>query len=199
MWSKILNKRYKCGTDTIKEFNHKKNWWKVSIFLLKCYKIKLFLNVVYLFEHMSFNVCSVQLWSSAQPECLQMQLLSTLAFAWDKWKFCMCASPHPELLALSLWASFLQLQVLYIVNEEDRRRRGLLVLIYPEGSLGITINSQLLAHSTRLHRHCQFVPIREAGFWASAVRSRSGPTGESDPDRTGLDYTLISWGVDNST
>lgn len=66
-----------------------------------------------------------------------------------------------------------------IVNEEDRRGRGLLVLIYPEGSLGITINSQLLAHSTRLHRHCQFVPIREAGFWVSAVRSRSGPTGES--------------------
>lgn len=85
-----------------------------------------------------------------------------------------------------------------IVNEEDRRGRGLLVLIYPEGSLGITINSQLLAHSTRLHRHCQFVPIREAGFWVSAVRSRSGPTGESDPDRTGLGYTLISWGVENS-
>lgn len=85
-----------------------------------------------------------------------------------------------------------------IVNEEDRRGRGLLVLIYPEGSLGITINSQLLAHSTRLHRHCQFVPIREAGFWVSAVRSRSGPTGESDPDRTGLDYTLISRGVENS-
>lgn len=85
-----------------------------------------------------------------------------------------------------------------LVNEEDRRGRGLLVLIYPEGSLGITINSQLLAHSTRLHRHCQFVPIREAGFWVSAVRSRSGPTGESDPDRTGLGYTLISWGVENS-
>lgn len=82
-----------------------------------------------------------------------------------------------------------------IVNEEDRRGRGLLVLIYPEGSLGITINSQLLAHSTRLHRHCQFVPIREAGFWVSAVRSCSGPTGESDPDCTGLDNTLISWGV----
>lgn len=85
-----------------------------------------------------------------------------------------------------------------IVNEEDRLGRGLLVLIYPEGSLGITINSQLLAHSTRLHRHCQFVPIRVAGFWVSAVRSCSGPTGESDPDCTGLDYTLISWGVENS-
>lgn len=81
-----------------------------------------------------------------------------------------------------------------IVNEEDRRGRGLLVLIYPEGSLGITINSPLLAHSTSLHRHCQFVPIREAGFWVSAVRSRSGPTGESHPDHTGLGCTLIPWG-----
>lgn len=85
-----------------------------------------------------------------------------------------------------------------IVNEEDRRGRGLLVLIYPEGSLGITINSQLLAHNTRLHRHCQFVPIREAGFWVSAVRRCSGPTGGSDPDRTGLDYALILWSVENS-
>lgn len=81
-----------------------------------------------------------------------------------------------------------------IVNEEDRRGRGLLVLIYPEGSLGITINSPLLAHSTSLHRHCQFVPIREAGFWVSAVRSRSGPTGESHPDYTGPGCTLIPWG-----
>lgn len=85
-----------------------------------------------------------------------------------------------------------------IVNEEDRRGRGLLVLIYPEGSLGITINSPLPAHSTSLHRHCQFVPIREAGFWVSAVRSRSGPTGESDPDHTGLDYTSMPWGLENS-
>lgn len=81
-----------------------------------------------------------------------------------------------------------------IVNEEDRRGRGLLVLIYPEGSLGITINSPLLAHSTSLHRHCQFVPIREAGFWVSAVRSRSGPAGESHPDHTGLHCSLIPWG-----
>lgn len=79
-----------------------------------------------------------------------------------------------------------------IVNEEDRRGRGLLVLICPEGSLGITINSQLLAHRTSLRRHCQFVPIREAGFWVSAVRSRS------DPDHTGLHHAWISQAVENS-
>lgn len=85
-------------------------------------------------------------------------------------------------LALNLWPRHSGLVFpssrFSIVNEEDRRERGLLVLIYPGGSLGITINSQLLAHSTGLHRHCQFVPIREPSFWVSAVRGCSGPTGE---------------------
>jgi len=53
-------------------------------------------------------------------------------------------SPYLELLALSLWAAvFLGSSRFSIVNEEDRRERGLLVLIYPGGALGITINSQL--------------------------------------------------------
>lgn len=93
----------------------------------------------------------------------------------------MCGSWSPwlELLALSLWAAvFHRSSMFSIVNEEDRRERGLLVLIYPGGSLGITINSQLLAHSTSLHRHCQFVPIREPSFWVSAVKGSSGRTGE---------------------
>lgn len=86
-------------------------------------------------------------------------------------------------LALNSWPRHSGLQFspssrFSIVNEEDRRERGLLVLIYPGGSLGITINSQLRAHSTGLHRHCQFVPIREPSFWVSAVRGCSGPTGE---------------------
>lgn len=78
----------------------------------------------------------------------------------------------------SLWATVFPSSRFSIVNEEDRRERGLLVLIYPGGSLGITINSQLLAHSTGPHRHCQFVPIREPSFWVFAVRGCSGPTGE---------------------
>lgn len=99
-----------------------------------------------------------------------------------KWKLdwmCESWSPCLELLALSLWAAvFPRSSMFSIVNEEDRRERGLLVLIYPGGSLGITINSQLLAHSTGLHRHCQFVPIREPSFWVSAVKGSSGRTGE---------------------
>lgn len=78
-----------------------------------------------------------------------------------------------------LWAALFPSSSWFsIVNEEDRRERGLLVLIYPGGSLGITINSQLRAHSIGRHRHCQFVPIREASLWVSAVRGCSGPTGE---------------------
>lgn len=94
-------------------------------------------------------------------------------------RMCESWSPCLELLALSLWAAVFSSSCRFsIVNEKDRRERGLLVLIYPEGSLGITINSQLLAHSTGLHRHCQFVPIREPSFWVSAVKVCLGPTGE---------------------
>lgn len=95
----------------------------------------------------------------------------------------LCACVRVGALALNSWPRHSGLQFspssrFSIVNEEDRRERGLLVLIYPGGSLGITINSQLRAHSTGLHRHCQFVPIREPSFWVSAVRGCSGPTGE---------------------
>lgn len=119
-----------------------------------------------------------------------------------KVKVCMCKSwsPYLELLALSLWAAvFPSSSRFSIVNEEDRRERGLLVLIYPGGSLGITINSQLLAHSTGPHRHCQFVPIREPSFWVSAVRGCSGPTGEQParawlrPDHSGLGCIGLVW------
>lgn len=109
---------------------------------------------------------------------------------------CESWSPRLELLALSLWAAvFPRSSMFSIVNEEDRRERGLLVLIYPGGSLGITINSQLLAHSTGLHRHCQFVPIREPSFWVSAVKGSSGRTGEQParawfgPDHGGFGCT----------
>lgn len=118
-------------------------------------------------------------------KCLHWPLLqpltTLLCFVCGKWKF-VCShdslSPCLELLALSMWATVFPSFRFSIVNEEDRRERGLLVLIYPGGSLGITINSQLLAHSTGPHRHCQFVPIREPSFWVSAVRGCSGPTGE---------------------
>lgn len=70
------------------------------------------------------------------------------------------SNPPPHHHLPSLWATVFPSSRFSIVNEEDRWERGLLVLIYPGGSLGITINSQLLAHGTGLHRHCQFVPIR---------------------------------------
>lgn len=196
----MLNKIYECISDTNMEFkgsqHNKENTVKKYQPLLKSYKIELFVNIA--FDRLSCSVCSVQLRSSAPPTVspkynFWLRLRSreeSESFAWAR------------ALALNSWprhsGPVFCSSRFSIVNEEDRRGRGLLVLIYPEGSLGITINSQLLAHSTRLHRHCQFVPIREAGFWVSAVRSRSGPTGESDPDRTGLDYTVISWGVENS-
>lgn len=121
-------------------------------------------------------------------------LASVLAFdntsVCGTWKFvCMWESwsPYLELLALSFWAAvFPSSSRFSIVNEEDRRERGLLVLIYPGGSLGITINSQLLAHSTGLHRHCQFVPIRKPSFWMSAVKGCLGPTGELPGPGLGL-------------
>lgn len=70
-----------------------------------------------------------------------------------------------ELLPLSIWiAVFLGSYRSSIVNEQNRQEGGLLVLIHPGGSLGITINSQLLGHSTSRHRHCQFVPIRETSY-----------------------------------
>lgn len=72
-----------------------------------------------------------------------------------------------------------RLQVCFLFyNEENRWERGLLVLIYPGGSLGITINSQLRPHSLSPHRHCQFVPIRECSFRVSDVRGWSGRTAE---------------------
>jgi len=107
----------------------------------------------------------------------------------------MCSSRSPclELLAPSLWTEVFPCSSRFsIVNEEDRRERGLLVLIYPGGSLGITINSQLLAHSTGPHRHCQFVPIREPSFWVSAVRGCEGRSVEksSRMARFGPDHLL---------
>lgn len=66
-----------------------------------------------------------------------------------------------------------------IVNERDRQERGLLVLIYPRGSLGITINSQLLAYSTGPYRHYQFVPIRGPGL--CLLQGFSGRTGQTRP------------------
>lgn len=136
---------------------------------------------------------------------LFLKLLSTLlrVCVCRKWKF-VCVweswSPCLELVALSLWtAVFPSSSRFSIVNEEDRRERGLLVLIYPGGSLGITINSQLPAHSTGPHRHCQFVPIREPSFWVSAARGCSGPTGEQParpwlrPDHSGLGCARPGW------
>ena len=76
------------------------------------------------------------------------------------------------------WLHFPSFCRFSIVNEKNRRERGLLVLICPGGSLGITINSQLWAHSIGRHRHCQFVPIRVASLWVSAARGCSGPIGE---------------------
>lgn len=112
--------------------------------------------------------------------------------------FCACVrvgEPCLELLALSLWAAVFPCSFRFpIVNEKDRRERGLLVLIYPEGSLGITINSQLLEHSTGLHRHCQFVPIREPSLWVSAVKVCLGPTGELPGPGVGLTMAALSSG-----
>lgn len=155
--------------------------WSLNIMLLpekgdKCLRLCLFYSLIML------------------PRCVCVCLCV-------KWKFdCVCESWSPclELLALSLWAAvFPSSSRFSIVNEEDRRERGLLVLIYPGGSLGITINSQLLAHSTGPHRHCQFVPIRESSFWVSAVRGWSGRTEEQParawlgPDHTGLSCTWL--------
>lgn len=72
-----------------------------------------------------------------------------------------------------------RLQVCFLFhNEENRWERGLLVLICPGGSLGITINSQLRPHSLSPHRHRQFVPIRECSFTVSDVRGWWGRTAE---------------------
>lgn len=175
---------------------------------------------LYLFDRLGVCAClsaNVQLWSSARLWSLNIMLVSekgdkmpilvsvwafdyTSVCVWKVKVVCMCESwsPCPELLALSLWAAVFPSSFRFsIVNEEDRRERGLLVLIYPGGSLGITINSQLLAHSTGPHRHCQFVPIREPSFWVSAVRGCSGPTGEQPakawlrPDHSGLGCTQL--------
>lgn len=139
--------------------------------------------------------------------CCQRKLLKCLVLAsvvaLDNTSESLCTSVTIATVALnsrplSLWAAvFLSSYRSSIVNEEDRRETGLLVLIYPGGSLGITINSQLRAHSTGPHRHCQFVPIREPSFWVSAVRSSSGPTGEQParawhgPEHSGLGCTQL--------
>lgn len=142
------------------------------------------------------NVCSWSYWSSASFKfcatgvCVQGPNVSS-AFVFlrlspiscERKVKVVCQSWSPRLEpppphTPSLWATVFPSSRFSIVNEEDRRERGLLVLICPGGSLGITINSQLWAHSSGLHRHCQFVPIREASFWVSAVRGCSGPTGE---------------------
>lgn len=218
MCSKIFNILFKCINNTNKEYKgsqHKKNMteninlyvkmlqnWIVSkhyIYICNMYMYTYIYSCIYDYE-LSGLPCAAAVLSSAR--------LSSKATS--------------EVIKCNFWLHLCEEKVLHrrepspwtpgprhsgpvfcspsfsIVNEEDRRGRGLLVLIYPEGSLGITINSPLPAHSTSLHRHCQFVPIREAGFWVSAVRSRSGPTGESDPDHTGLDYTSMPWGVENS-
>ncbi|MEQ2282564.1 hypothetical protein AMECASPLE_002147 [Ameca splendens] len=68
-----------------------------------------------------------------------------------------------------------------IVNEQNRWERGLLVLIDPGGSLGITINSQLQAYSTGLHRHCQFVPIRGPSFCVGCKGAEQATSWSSHP------------------
>lgn len=64
--------------------HNKENMVKKYQPLLKSYEIELFVNIAYVFDRLSCSVCSVQLGSSAPPLCLQMQLLTTLAFAGGK-------------------------------------------------------------------------------------------------------------------
>lgn len=141
----------------------------------------------------SLNIMLLSEWGDKMP-MLAFLAASGYTSVCGKWKFsCESWSPCFEPLAPSLWAPVFSSTTFSIVNEEDRRERGLLVLIYPGGSLGITINSQLLAHSTSLHRHCQFVPIREASFWVSAARGCSGPTGEQPVRPLAQKLTIVGW------
>lgn len=107
----------------------------------------------------NFTLVSLCIWVCALHWCLCVYMGVCSESPWEA-----------ELLVLSLHTAVFPCYSWFsIANKEDRQERGLLVLIYPGGSLGITINPQLLAHSTRPHRHCQFVPIREPSLWLSAL------------------------------
>lgn len=198
MRSKILTILYECINETNKEIKGRKIGWTTSTSLCKnaakcnCFCASFVLAVCFC----TFGCAAPLSPSKATSEVIKCNFWWRSHLCEEGESFAGVRAPGMNSWPRHSGPVFCS-SSFSIVNEEDRRGRGLLVLIYPEGSLGITINSPLLAHSTSLHRHCQFVPIREAGFWVSAVRSRSGPTGESHPDHTGLDCTLIPWGGDS--
>lgn len=100
------------------------------------------------------------------------------------WPNSSLVSLHTAVFAFSSWCS--------IANNEDGQERELLVLIYPRGSLGITINPQLCAAQYRPAQTLPICPYQRG--WSVCVCSQRGRLEPNAAEPAAADLrTVAQW------